>query len=68
MILDDISNRAGLFVECATTLDSEVFRHRDLDAFDVVAVPDGLEQRIGEAKEDHVLDGRFAEVMVDAKD
>ena len=35
---------------------------------DVSAIPDGLENSIGEAKSEDVLDGLFAEVMVDPVD
>ena len=38
------------------------------DVVDVVAVPDGLEDAVGEAEDEDVLDGLFAEVVVDAED
>ena len=55
-------------VEGAAALDAEVLRHRDLDALDVVAVPDRLEEGVGEAEEDEVLDGALPQVVVDAED
>jgi hypothetical protein len=43
----------------------ERFRHVDLDARDVVAIPDGLEERIREAEVEQVLDALLPEVVVD---
>src|SRR6185436_7959185 len=68
MILNHVANRAGLIVECASALNSEVFRHRDLDALDLIAVPERLKERILEAEKDHVMNRPLAEVMVDAED
>src|SRR5207247_10052325 len=59
---------ARLVVEFSPTLDAEGLRHRDLHAVDVVAVPDRLEEGVGEAKHCEVLDGPLPEVMVDAED
>ncbi len=68
MILNHVADGAGLIVECAAALDAEVFRHGDLHALDMVAVPERLEERIREAEVDHVLHGPLPEVMVDAED
>ena len=59
---------AGLFVEGPAALDAELLRHRDLHALDVLAVPDRLQERVGEAEVEQVLDRLLAEVMVDAED
>src|SRR5690606_6439090 len=40
VVLQDVSNRAGFFVEGPSPLDAEAFGHRDLNALDVIAVPD----------------------------
>ena len=68
VILDHVANRAGLLVELAAPLDAEVLGHRDLDAGDVVAVPDRLEERVREAEIQQVLHRLLAQVMVDAED
>ena len=68
MVLDDVADRAGLVVELAAPLHAELLGHRDLHAVDVVAVPDRLEERVGEAEEQEVLDGLLAQVVVDAED
>ena len=59
---------AGRVVEAAAALDAEVLRHRDLHALHVGPIPEGLDDRIREAKEQHVVDGALAEVMVDPED
>ena len=48
--------------------DSEVLRHGDLDAFDMVSIPERLEERVGEAEEDHVVHLSLAQVMIDSVD
>jgi len=68
VILDDVADRAGLFVELASALDAERLGHRDLDVVDVVAIPDRLEKRVREAEDRQVLDGSLAEVVIDAED
>ena len=47
---------------------ADVLGRGDLDVVDVVAVPDRLEQPVGEAEREHVLDGLLAQVVVDAED
>ena len=46
-------------------LDAEVLRHRDLHAFDVVAVPDRLEHRVGEPQVEDLLQAHLSQVVVD---
>src|SRR5438477_12160336 len=48
--------------------DTGAGRRGDLDALDVVAVPERFEERVGEAEVQQVLDRRLAEVAVDAVD
>src|SRR5438445_5616136 len=67
-VRDDVADRACLLVEAAATLDAEAFRHRDLHALDVVAVPDRLEEGVREAEDEEVLDRLLPEVVVDAED
>jgi len=44
MVLNDVTNGAGLIVEGAPALHPERLRHRDLHTLDVSAVPQRLEQ------------------------
>src|SRR5215831_21300373 len=68
MVLDNVANRAGLVVERTTSLHAEVLRHRDLHAFDVMAVPDRFQERVGEAEEHHVMHLPFPKIMVNPED
>src|SRR5262249_24989741 len=68
MVLNHVADRAGFIVERTPALDAEVLSHRDLQAFDVMAVPERLQERILEAKEDHVMHWPLTQVMVDAED
>ncbi len=58
----------ALLVVAAALLDADRFRHRDLHVVDVAAVPDRLEDAVGEAEDQDVLDGLFAQVVIDAVD
>ena len=68
MVLHHVADGASLFVKLAASLDAELFRHRDLHAVNVIAVPDGLEKAVGKAEDQQVLDRLLAEIVVDAKD
>src|SRR6202030_3260426 len=68
MVLDDVADRAGFIIEGAPALDPEVFSHGDLNALDVVAIPERLQQRVRKAKEDHVMHRPLSKIMVDAED
>ena len=68
VVLDDVPDRAGLFVEAGPALDAERLGHGDLHVVDVTPVPDRLEDAVGEAEREHVLDRLLAEVVVDAED
>jgi hypothetical protein len=62
---DDVAQRADGVVEVPAILDAEVLGHRDLHALDVVAVPDGLEDRVREPQEEDLLEAHLPEVVVD---
>src|SRR6202007_2279232 len=47
MVLDHIAERTGLIVKGASALDSEVLRHGDLYAFDMIAIAKMLQNRTG---------------------
>ena len=68
VVLHDVSEAADLLVERAATLHAEVLGHGDLDARDVVAVPDRLEERIREPEVEDVLDLFLPEEVVDPVD
>jgi hypothetical protein len=60
-----IAQRAGFFVEAGAAFHADGFRCRDFHVVDVVAVPDGLKQRVSEAEYQNVLDRFLAQVMID---
>ena len=68
VVLHDIANGAGLFVEPPPSLETEPFRHGDLHALDVMAVPHRLQEGVREAEEQEILHRLLAEIMVDAED
>ena len=59
-----VAQRAGLLVELAAPLDADGLRRGDLDMVDVLAVPQRLEQAVGEAQRHDVLHRFLAEEMV----
>ncbi len=67
VVLDHVADGAGLIIKGAPALDAEIFRHGDLHAFDMIAVPERLQNGIGEAEEDHVMNRLLPQVMIDAE-
>jgi len=65
MVDDHVAKRPDGVVEVAAVLDAELLRHRDLDARDVVAVPDRLEHRVGKAQVEELLETHLAEEVID---
>ena len=69
MWLGTMSRRApGLLVVGPAGLHPHVLGHGDLHVVDVAPVPDRLEDAIGEAEDQDVLDRLLAQVVVDAVD
>src|SRR5438046_2891155 len=65
MILHYVTDGADLLVESTSALNAEILGHRNLHAFYVGPVPEGFEDGIGKAEEQHAMHGLLAEVMVD---
>ena len=68
VVLHHVAHGAEFLVEPAAALDAELLGHRDLHVLDVRAVPDRLDERVGEAEVEQVLHRLLAEEMVDAED
>jgi hypothetical protein len=68
MVLKHIFQNANTVVVASPMANSQRFSDHDLNVVDEIAVPDRLEDGVREAEHQHVLDGFFAEVMVDAVD
>ena len=65
---DHVAIGAGLLVEADPVADVERLRHVDLNVVDEIAVPDRLEQPVGEAEGEDVLRRLLAEEMIDPED
>ena len=65
---DDVAQRADGVVEVAAVLDAEALGHGDLDAVEVVPVPDRLEHRVGEPEVEELLEAHLPEEVVDPVD
>jgi hypothetical protein len=68
VILNHVADDAGLLEERTAAAHAKRLGHRDLNAAHVLAIPDGLEHRVREAKVDEVLYRLLAEEVVDSKD
>ena len=65
---DHVAVGTGGLVELGAALEPEGLRHVDLHVVDEVAVPDRLEEAVGEAERQDVLGRLLAEEVVDAED
>ena len=66
MVDDDVADGADGVVEVPAVLDAEALGHRDLHAGDVVAVPDRLDHRVGEAQVQELVGAHLSQEVVDA--
>ena len=64
--LDHVAQGPGLFVVRAAVLHAQRLGGGDLHVVHVAAVPDGLEDAVGEAQHQEVLHRLLGEVVVDA--
>ena len=68
VILHHVAQGTRLLVVRATRLHADGLGDRDLHVGDVVAVPQRLEDLVGEAQHEEVLDGLLPEIVIDAVD
>ena len=68
VVLHHIADGTCFVIEMASVLNPEVFGHGNLDAADVVAVPQRLEHRIGETCVGDVLYWLLTQIVVNAED
>ena len=68
MVGHHVTQSSGLVVVTAPLFHADRFGHRDLHMINVAAVPDRLENSVGEAERQDVLNSLFAQVMIDAID
>ena len=68
MVGHHVAQRAGGVVGLAALLDADRLGDGDLHVVDVVAVPQRLEEAVGEAEDQDVLHRLLAEIVIDAED
>ena len=67
MVLDHVAQTAGSFVKLAALPDAELLGQGYLDAGHVVAIPDGLQERIGKTEVQDIHDRLLPEEVIDAE-
>ena len=68
VVLHHVAQRAGLLVVAGARADALLLGHGDLHVIDVLLVEQRLEDAVGEAQHQDVLDRLLAEVVIDAED
>src|SRR5258705_13833967 len=68
MVLDHIADGAGAVIVATATLHADLFGHQNLHVVDVAAIPERLEDAVAEPEGQNVLDGLFAQIVVDPVD
>ncbi len=68
MVRHHVSQGACSLVEATAALDTHSFGRRDLHMVDMIAVPERLEDAVGKAQHQNILDRFFAEKMIDPID
>ena len=63
-----MSRGAGGFVERTAMFDANSFGGGDLYVVDVSAIPERFNNAVGKTKNQNVLDGFFAEIVIDTVD
>ena len=66
MVLEHVPHDARFLVVLAPLLDADALRGGDLHVVHVLAVPERLEDRVGEPEHQEVLDRLLAQVVIDA--
>src|SRR5690554_6007648 len=68
MILQHVASGTTAVVITPTASNPKAFRHRNLDAFHIVAIPERLKDGIGKALHQEILNRFLSEVVVDPID
>ena len=68
VVLHHVAQRAGLIVVTGPGADPFFLSDRDLHVVDVLLIEQRLEEAVGEAEHQDVLNGLLAEVVIDAVD
>ena len=68
MVLHHVPHRTDFVIKGAPGADPFLLGHGDLHVVDQVAVPNGFIDGVGKAEVEKILDGFFAEVVIDAEE
>jgi len=68
VILDHVAQAARRLIECTACSNAESLAHGDLHAGYVIAIPDRLQERIGESEIENIHDRFLAQEVIDAED
>jgi len=68
VILDHVTDEAGLVVVPSSAFHTNGFRDGNLDMIDIVLVPDRLQHAISKTEHQHILHCLFAQIVIDAVD
>ena len=68
MVLDDVAEESFFFKKMAAGANADVFGHGDLHMIDVFVIPERFEDGVGKPKNEEILNGLFAEIMIDPVD
>ena len=68
MVLHHVTERTGLVVIASPLADTDRFADADFDRFDVVTVPQGLPNGVGETEREQVLNRFLAQIVIDSID
>ena len=68
VVLDHVSHHAELVIVAGAFSNIHRLRHGYLHVVHIIAVPDGFKDGVREAQDQQILNGLFAEVVIDAID
>src|SRR6478672_10308777 len=68
MILNDVAQTSRSLVERPAPVHAELLGERDMNARDVVAIPDGLEKGVRDTKVENVHDRFLPQIVIDPED
>ena len=68
MVRYHVAQRACLLVVAAAASDANLLGHGDLHVVYIASIPDRLEDGVGEAEDQYVLNGLLAQVVIDTVD
>ena len=68
MVLNHVAKHARGIVVTASPFHADRFGIGDLNVIDIAAVPDRLEDAVGKAKHQKVLNRLLAEIVIDSED